>query len=61
MAKKQHRTENMVLILIILVAVGGVYYIWQANQVGPGRTVAGVRALAEIWQKRAVENVERRN
>lgn len=43
----------MVLILIILVAVGGIYYIWQANQTGPGRTIEGIRSLAEIWQKRA--------
>lgn len=49
--KKQKQLGNIVLILVVLVAVGSLYYIWQA-QVGPGQSYAGIKALGEIYQKK---------
>ncbi|RMD57721.1 hypothetical protein D6825_03125 [Candidatus Woesearchaeota archaeon] len=37
-------------ILVLLLAAGAYYYVWQSQSYG--RTIEGTRALAEIWWKR---------
>ncbi len=49
--KKQKQLGNIVLILVVLVAIGSLYYIWQ-TQVGAGKSYGGLKALGEIYQKK---------
>lgn len=48
---KEHHVAVFVLIAIVLIALGGLYYVWK-SQTEPGLSYAGIKSLGEIYQKR---------
>jgi len=48
---KEHQLAMFVLIAIVIIALGGLYFVWKAQKEA-GLSYAGIKALGEIYQKR---------